>query len=53
MLLGTAGCLVGRLDLAKDALTEARLLAEASGEELVESWTRLFAGLLTLGEADG
>lgn len=50
LLLGTAGCLADRLDLAKDALTEARLLAQASGEELVESWTRLFVGLLTVRE---
>jgi len=50
LMLGTAGCLARRYDLATSALTEARVLAQASGEELLESWTRLFLGLLALGE---
>jgi tetratricopeptide (TPR) repeat protein len=48
LLLGTAGCLAPRHDLARGALIEARRLAQASGEELLESWTRLFLGLLAL-----
>jgi predicted ATPase/DNA-binding CsgD family transcriptional regulator len=50
LALGTAGCLARRFDLATSALTEAGLLAEASGEELLQSWTRLFLGLLALDE---
>jgi predicted ATPase/DNA-binding CsgD family transcriptional regulator len=50
LLLGTAGCLARRFDLATSALTEAGVLAEASGEELLQSWTRLFLGLLALDE---
>jgi predicted ATPase/DNA-binding NarL/FixJ family response regulator len=51
LTLGTAGCLALRLDLARGALTEARRLAHASGEELLGSWTRLFLGLLAVAEA--
>lgn len=50
LLLGAAGWLAGRLDLATAALTEALALAQASRDELWESWTRLFMGLLALAE---
>ncbi|WP_182481319.1 ATP-binding protein [Nocardioides immobilis] len=50
MVLGMAGCLAGSLDLARETLTEACELAQACGEELVESWARLYVGLLALLE---
>ena len=50
LLLGMAGCLAGSLDLARETLTEACALAQACGEELVESWARLYVGLLALIE---
>lgn len=50
LLLGMAGCLTGSLDLARETLTEACELARACGEELVESWARLYVGLLALLE---
>jgi len=50
LMLGMAGCLADRFDLARSALTEAHVLSKASGEELLDSWTRLFLGLLALSE---
>ena len=50
LLLGMAGCLADSLDLARETLAEACVLAQASGEELVVSWARLYVGLLALFE---
>ena len=50
LTLGTAGCLAFRFDLARGALAEARGLAHASGEDLLESWSHLFLGLLAVAE---
>lgn len=46
--LGIAACLAQRLELATAALTEARDLNRAIGEELQESWIRVWLGVPAL-----
>jgi predicted ATPase/DNA-binding CsgD family transcriptional regulator len=46
--LGIAACLANELELATAALTEGHDLSRASGEELQESWIRVWLGVPAL-----